>query len=99
MDDLLLSGGIDAMHVDGARLHDVEAERCFALVKEIAALGDWLDRCDVSNDVQFRQGNASEELAASKRVDYPDLFEFGQCRRHAGHRLKLIHAGSKRCNG
>ena len=63
-------------------------------MKEIAALGDGLDRRDVGDGVEFRQGNAGEELAASQRVDYPDVFEFSQRGRHIDNEFSRSRRGS-----
>ena len=76
MDHLFLPGRADAMDVDPAALHDVEALRGRAFVEEILALGDLLRDGEGGDRRNIGRGQPEKELTAPQRVLDHELFEF-----------------------
>src|ERR1017187_8373841 len=69
MDDLFLSGGVDAMNVDRALLRNVEALRRSAFSEEIVAFVERLNQGDVRDGLQIARRKSGKELAAAQSVD------------------------------
>ena len=78
MNDLLLAGGIDAVHIDRPFLHDIKAVGRIAFVEQIRALVQHFEERERSDVGQIGRRQPGKKLATPQGVDNGDLLKLGK---------------------